>query len=103
MTSISERHDLAMEKIDGVRQLLVDAYHLERSCADEFPTSTPDNEPTRCVLYRSAGWIAVQAGWYDLALECAKLGLDGNIPEPIKTELEQLRKEAKRRKKMKAG
>lgn len=102
MSSVESRHNEAMEKVDEVRRLLVDAYHLERSCADEFP-NTPDTEPTRGVLYRSAGWIAVQAGWYEQALECAKLGLEGWPPEPIKTELEKLHKEAKRRKKLKAG
>jgi hypothetical protein len=51
-------------------------------------------EPTRSVLYRSAGWLAFNAGRFLWAREMAELGLKTVIHQDIKHELEELLKQA---------
>lgn len=66
------------------------AYKYERMAADALREQF-DREPTRSVLYRSAGWLAYHAQQYNDALECAEIGLAGRPRADIRRELEELR------------
>lgn len=66
-----------------------EAYVLERKAADLIELD-PKNEPSRSVMYRSAGWMAFHAGMYDEAAECVFEGLKGCIHGEIKEELNDL-------------
>ena len=65
------------------------AYELEFKAAQAISLD-PKNEPTRSVLYRSAGWMAFHAGMYDEAMNCANEGLKGCVDEKTKLELNDL-------------
>jgi hypothetical protein len=102
MNSSQEYHREAMRKADeaqGVRgagdhlralQLFSTAYFLERLAADTYRDRS-DIEPTRSVLYRSAAALAQAACRFDDAGEAIELGLDGNPPSEIKSELLELK------------
>ena len=47
-------------------------------------------EPTRSILYRSAGWMAVHCGQYDTAISLVLTGLAGSPPADIAAELNEL-------------
>lgn len=66
------------------------AYRLEWRAA----MRVGDSEPSRSVLYRSAGWLAHNAGRFRLALHLADKGLQGQPPTDIRWELEDLKASA---------
>jgi len=71
------------------------AFVLEKEAAQEIPLDKK-YEPTRSVLYRSAGWLAMDAGDPKSALEMAEEGLKGAIHGDMVVELEELKREAKK-------
>ncbi len=109
MRNSSTLHSKAMEMIDEIaanrdieirknKQLMKEvcerAFVLEKEAAELIPLDR-NNEPTRSVLYRSAGWIAFNAEMYSEALKMAQEGLKGVIHPDIEDELKELEKEAK--------
>lgn len=96
MGDLKDKHDRAMELVDTALHAQREAYRLERECADSLEAK-PEHEPTRAILYRSAGWIAVNRGYYAEGIECAKEGLKGVIHPEIRQELVDLWNEAERR------
>jgi hypothetical protein len=87
---VNSKHDEAMKMADEERW--AEACVLEREAAEV----SPHVEPTRSVLFRSAGNLAVSAGLHDVALRMARSGLNGYPPAPIKAELEELEKVARK-------
>ena len=97
----NELHDKAMNIADDAfiakregcfdqfKTLLKEAFYCEKEAAlllvNEF-----EIEPTRSVLFRSAGWLAFDAEEYDEAKKMVDYGLRGNPPDEIKKELEGL-------------
>lgn len=54
-------------------------------------------EPTRGVMFRSAGWIAIDAGLLDDAVEMANIGLEGKeLHNEIREELNEVLEEVKK-------
>lgn len=102
MTTARELHDQAMAKAEEAmlfqrqdRQhdkvlAFQEAYRLEWRAA----MRVGDSEPSRSVLYRSAGWLAHNAGRFRLAMRLADKGLQGQPPTDIRRELEELKASA---------
>lgn len=103
MSSVSELHNKAMELCDAAfvaklhkdmeefKALSEQALEFERQAADFFAARlTPDVEPTRSVLYRSAASIAIDCGNYREAERLIATGLAGYPPEEIAEELRGL-------------
>lgn len=77
---------------DEIIQSSIRAYHLERQAAELVLISeVPTCEPTRSILYRSAGWLAFHAGLYADAVEMANEGLAGRPFPDLYGELRHLR------------
>lgn len=72
---------------------LHEAFELESKAADLLYDKL-DAEPTRGVLYRSAGWIALDLGLTREAEILACKGLSGNPPKSVQEELRQLNEQA---------
>lgn len=89
---ISRLHQIAMEHADSGD--ILGAFHAERiaSLYTIFPAEQlePPPEPTRSVLLRSAATLGCDAGRWAEAKRLAQIGLDGNPPEPIRQELEEV-------------
>jgi len=66
-----------------------EAYELESKAAALVPCS-PESEPTRSILYRSAATLAHQCHEYDDAQRLVAEGLAGSPPPQIKRELQEL-------------
>lgn len=49
-----------------------------------------NSEPTRSILFKSAGWIAMSLHEYKLARKLAEEGMDGSPPEEVKEELQDI-------------
>lgn len=105
MNEIQKKHGEAMNMVEEtmipsirhdkekVKELNKKAFILERECAEETPIGA---EPTKSVLYRSAGWMAIGAEQYEDALIMAEEGLKGVIHSDIKEELLELKIEAEK-------
>lgn len=65
------------------------AFELEKRAADVLKENV-NVEPTRSVLYRSAGWMAFHAGMFKEAHEMAVEGKRFCIHNELKEELEDL-------------
>ena len=93
MSIINEAMHNPNEEIRNDEVLLKEAhkkaYRLEFKAAEAIPLD-PKNEPTRSVLYRSAGWMAFHADLYDEAMLCANEGLKGCTDNQTKQELNDL-------------
>lgn len=98
--SVRELHDKAMafaetamlEKRKGndgyAQQLYHQAYTCEASAA-QLLSPVGASEPTRGILYRSASWLAFNAGDYHMAQHLAATGLSGQPVPDIRVELQQ--------------
>lgn len=73
--------------------LNIKAFDMECNAADLL-RHKHDKEPTRSVLYRSAGWLAMTCGMPEQAKTMAMRGLEGNPPDETRRELEQMLSEA---------
>ncbi len=103
MNTIDELHSKAMDiaddafiarrkgKLEQAKQLSKEALEYEKQAAllliNEF-----EIEPTRSVLFRSAGWLAFNAEEYKVAEEMIAYALKGLPPFEIKEELDELSK-----------
>lgn len=97
---IDELHSKAMEfaddafiarrkgLIEQAKQLSYEAFQYERDAA--LLLEKTDIEPSRSVLFRSAGWLAFNSEKYEQAEEMVNYGLKGNPPCEIKAELDEL-------------
>lgn len=65
------------------------AFSLEKQAAMSL-LGEKDKEPTRSILFKSAGWLAIRCGHFEGAKKMAKHGLDGTPPEEIRLELEDI-------------
>ena len=74
---------------EQAKQLSSEAFIYERDAAlllrEQF-----EIEPTRSVLFRSAGWLAFNAEKYEQAQEMIDYGLQGQPPFEVKAELDEL-------------
>lgn len=110
METTRDKHQRAMEILDEVlynkdpevrkdkkalAKAAIKAFALEKEAAQEIPLDKK-NEPTRSVLYRSAGWIAIDANSPKDALEMALEGLKGAIHDELIAELNELKEEAEK-------
>lgn len=94
-------HRAAMDALDRARiakwsgdslaqnRCLHEAFELESKAADLLYDKL-DAEPTRGVLYRSAGWIALDLGLTREAEILACKGLSGNPPKSVQEELRRM-------------
>lgn len=69
-------------RTDLARAAFSDAYDLERQAAD-----AADEEPSRGILYRSAAWLAIEAGRPEDAADATLAGLRGRPHPDIAAEL----------------
>lgn len=76
-------------KEDEAKALFGEAMQLERQAASLL-AATPESEPSRSVLYRSAAALAYHAGDYEQADWLIANGLAGFPPPEIKKELKEL-------------
>ena len=85
--ALADRADAANRR---VRALFLAASVLEEEAAQ----LADGNEPSRSILYRSAAWLAINAGDPGRAIRLAKLGLRGGpqpVPSKIHAELRAVR------------
>ena len=78
------------------------AWTLERSYALAIPNE-PAFQLTRSILFRSAGWLAIESGKYQEAIELITKILAENPHPDVVTQLEEVLAEAINRKKNKKG
>ena len=86
---LAEQSLLARRRGDheAAASLVVAALEKESAAADLV---SEGEEPTRSVLFRSAGHLALEAGFTKDALDLAIRGLSGEPPSPIKSELAEV-------------
>jgi hypothetical protein len=82
---------------DKFRALAADAFKYEKKAA--LGLYNQQIEPSRSVLFRSAGYIALDNADFVEAQKLYEYALDGDVPEEILEELEELRTEIDRVKK----
>ncbi len=71
-----------------------EALRLEALAARALPP-TPESEPTRSILFRSAAWLALQANRYDQALRLAQEGLSSShLPPDLAQQLHEVQEQA---------
>lgn len=75
--------------IDLARSFSERALCYERRAAT-IASESGGTEPTRSILYRSAGWLAYNAGKLADAKSLVEIGLQGDPPPEIRDELEEL-------------
>ena len=101
MDEVKVLHDKAMEYADkafiarraGVPEaaancFLQAAWYEKEAALRVLPSSV---EPTRSVLFRSAGTLALDSGQFGMAELLIAIGLEGNPPNAIRAELEEVR------------
>jgi hypothetical protein len=105
MIDIREIHHKAMALIheadaalrehntDAYKELSRQAFELEKEAA-MLLVAKFNAEPTRAVLFRSAGWMAYNAEMYKEARQMAYFGLSGNTYTELREELESLLKKS---------
>jgi hypothetical protein len=64
-----------LEKAKVARKI---AFQSEKEAATICHNATPHPEPTRTILFRSAGWIAFKAGMIEDANEMLKMAKEGD-------------------------
>lgn len=83
---------------EKVKELYKSAFELEKQAAMLLLNHPVQKvEPTRAVLFRSAAWLAINAGLHKEAFEMATLGLKGVIHSDIKKELKEVLQKAKKK------
>ena len=79
----------------GFLDLYAKAFDCEQQAA-MFYLNTFDKEPTRSVLFRSAASLAIQCHKFKDAERLIEIGLSGNPPKMIATELQALQEQIKK-------
>lgn len=80
------------EQSTEAKKLFEKAFQLEKKAADMLLIDFK-LEPSRSILYRSAAYLAYNAGLYKEAEKMVVTGLAGNPPNEIAEELRNLAKE----------
>ncbi len=91
----ADEGDLARRRGDHEAALafFAQALEMERRAAEAEPT-----QPSRCILFRSAAWLALEAEDASEAERLAACGLaDRGLPDRVKTELRAVAEEARLR------
>jgi hypothetical protein len=101
VSTVRELHDKAMRLVEKAMvqraqrkhrlasELVREAYVYEAQAAGLIPKEEA-SEPTRSILYRSAGWLALESGELEEARCLAEEGLAGSPPGDIAGELRHL-------------
>jgi len=87
----NELHNEAMRLVQEAILLNIKALEIETRAAMSF-FDEKDKEPTRSILFKSAGWIAIKCDMFQQAKDLAMCGLGGNPPDEIREELEEILK-----------
>ena len=85
--------DMARKKGDSPKadMLVNKAFLLESEAVSALNTVEP-RQPTWSVMHRSAGWLALECGHLAKGYHFVEQGLNYDPPEPIKTELYDLKR-----------
>lgn len=75
--------------LEQARQFTRRAYELEKEAA-ALLADTPQHEPTRAILYRSAALLALDCGELSEAERLVAQGLSGNPPVALANQLREL-------------
>jgi hypothetical protein len=78
----------------GYLAMYAQAFDYEQQAA-MFYLNALDKEPTRSVLFRSAASLAIQCHKFSEAERLIEIGLSGNPPKMIATELKALQEQIK--------
>jgi hypothetical protein len=78
----------------GYIDMYAEAFEYEQQAA-MFYLNALDKEPTRSVLFRSAASLAIQCHKFSEAERLIAIGLSGNPPKMIVTELKALQEQIK--------
>ncbi len=78
----------------GFVELYAQAFEYEQQAAMQFFDAL-DKEPTRSVLFRSAASLAIKCNQFSEAERLIEIGLSGNPPKMIATELKALQEQIK--------
>lgn len=95
---LAEAAARARQSADGAdaARLLREAFECESQAA-ALAKDDPTLEPTRSILHRSAGWLALECGELREAERLAAVGLSGNPPHSVAEELRELLEQLRRR------
>ena len=97
MATVRELHDKAMAlamdatiarheaRHEDYKRLCAEAYQYERQAADMLL-----REQSRGILYRSAAWLAHNAGMYQEAFDTAQEGARNKVPAWLMAELAEV-------------
>lgn len=89
--SATDAHALAMQAVDEAMDRILEAARWEELATEEADaTPSPQNEPSRSILYRSAAALYYRGGKPGKAKELARKGLAGMPPDGIRRELEAI-------------
>jgi len=90
---------LAAQRIgqEGYAKLLFHKAYICETTAAQQLEARQENEPSRAILYRSAAWMAANAGDYRVAFDLATEGLRGEVSEQFRFELNEVLKHARLR------
>jgi hypothetical protein len=75
---------------DEAKEYLCRAFELEREAAELLAQHEPPPEPTRSVIHRGAASLAMQCGELDEAERLLIRGLEGDPPQRIADQIEEL-------------
>jgi hypothetical protein len=78
----------------GYLDMYAEAFDYEQQAAMLY-LNTLDKEPTRSVLFRSAASLAIKCRKFNDAERLIEIGLSGNPPKMIATELKALQEQIK--------
>ena len=104
MNTVRELHDEAMDlahqamiarcnkDFDRAKEYAQKAYLKERQAAELILPNESASEPTRSILYRSAGSLAYQSGEFEQAVEMVNKAFEGSPPLDVQHELNVLLK-----------
>lgn len=92
--TLAALHNEAMRLVQEAILLNVKAFEMEKRAAMSL-LEKKDKEPTRSILFKSAGWIALKCEMFQEAEQMARHGLNGNPPDEIRVELEDILQIAK--------
>ena len=101
MCTVKELHEKAMElaekamiarykqDLELARVYARNTFKLESQAAGLLPKGDT-SEPTRSILFRSAGWLAFQCKDFEGGIDMVTQGRAGNPPSDVKQELDEL-------------
>ncbi len=85
---------LQLRRQTGYLDMYAEAFEYEQKAALYY-INMLDKEPTRSVLFRSAASLAIQCHKFSDAERLIEIGLSGNPPKMIATELKALQEQIK--------